>query len=398
LSEFTGFVIILASGLFFSEVFKRLHLPYVVALIIAGIVIGPLGLSLIELTPAILFLGSIGAVFVMFMAGMEVRTELLKRIRKKLVLLVLLNGGIPAIVGFSIVFLFGYEIITAMIVATIFISSSIAIIIPTLEEKNMLSSDIGSIIIGATIIEDLGSLFLLSIILQTSDPTTFIPLPVFVVIVALSALFLKWLLPRFENWFFAKKPRGRFEEEFQFVLIVTIAVTVFFDFLGVHAIVAGFLVGLILSESIKNRKIESKLHAISYGLFIPIFLLEIGIETDLTVLLNASGTVFLIVAIIVGLIISKLLSGYFAGRLIGFQKRNNILIGAASIPQLSTSLAVAFTALELGFIDSSLQVSIVLLSMITVLIAPLLIGFLILPEKVSGESYSTATKDLGSKD
>ena len=398
MSEFTGFVIILASGLFFSEVFKRLHLPYVVALIIAGIVIGPLGLSLIELTPAILFLGSIGAVFVMFMAGMEVRTELLKRIRKKLVLLVLLNGGIPAIVGFSIVFLFGYEIITAMIVATIFISSSIAIIIPTLEEKNMLSSDIGSIIIGATIIEDLGSLFLLSIILQTSDPTTFIPLPVFVVIVALSALFLKWLLPRFENWFFAKKPRGRFEEEFQFVLIVTIAVTVFFDFLGVHAIVAGFLVGLILSESIKNRKIESKLHAISYGLFIPIFLLEIGIETDLTVLLNASGTVFLIVAIIVGLIISKLLSGYFAGRLIGFQKRNNILIGAASIPQLSTSLAVAFTALELGFIDSSLQVSIVLLSMITVLIAPLLIGFLILPEKVSGESYSTATKDLGSKD
>ena len=397
MSEFTGFVIILASGLFFSEVFKRLHLPYVVALIIAGIVIGPLGLSLIELTPSIIFLGSVGAVFVMFMAGMEVRTELLKRIRKKLVLLVLLNGGIPAIVGFSIVFLFGYEIITAMIVATIFISSSIAIIIPTLEEKNMLSSDIGSVIIGATIIEDLGSLFLLSIILQSSDPTTFLPLPVFVVIVAISALFLKWLLPRFENWFFAKKFRGRFEEEFQFVLIVTIAVTVFFDFLGVHAIVAGFLVGLILSESIKNRKIESKLHAISYGLFIPIFLLEIGIETDLTVLLNAGGTVFLMITIIVGLITSKLLSGYFAGRLIGFQKRNNILIGAASIPQLSTSLAVAFTALELGFIDSSLQVSIVLLSMITVLIAPLLIGFLILPKKVSAESDSTATKDLESK-
>lgn len=179
----------------------------------------------------------------------------------------------------------------------------------------------------------------------------------------------------------------KFEEEFQFILIVTIAVTIFFEFLGVHAIVAGFLVGLILSESIKSHKIESKLHAISYGLFIPIFLLEIGIETDLTVLLNVSGAIFLMIAVIVGLIASKLLSGYFAGRFIGFEKRKSILIGAASTPQLSTSLAVAFTAVELGFIDSSLQVSIVMLSIITVLIAPLLIGFLI-PQNNAEQVYT----------
>ena len=104
LSEYTGFVIILASGLFFSEFFKRLRLPYVVALIIAGIAIGPLGLNIIQLTPPIIFLGSVGAVFVMFMAGMEVRTTLLNRMKKKLLVLVLINGGIPAIVGFSIAF------------------------------------------------------------------------------------------------------------------------------------------------------------------------------------------------------------------------------------------------------------------------------------------------------
>ena len=393
MSEYTGFVIILASGLFFSEFFKRLRLPYVVALIVAGIAIGPLGLNLIELTPPIIFLGSVGAVFVMFMAGMEVRTDLLIRMKKKLVVLVLMNGGIPAIVGFFIAFLFGYEILTSMIVATIFISSSIAVIIPTLEEKNVLSSDIGSVIIGAVIIEDIASLFLLSIILQSNDPTTFLPLPIFIVVVALSALFLKWLLPRFENWFFTEKNRGRFEEEFQFVLIVTIAVTVFFEFIGVHAIVAGFLVGLILAESIKNHKIENKLHAISYGLFIPIFLLEIGIETDLTVLFDVSGATFLVIAIIVGLIVSKLLSGYFAGRLIGFRNRNSVLIGAASMPQLSTSLAVAFTALELGFIDSSLQVSIVLLSITTVLISPLLIGLIFIPRK-RHPSPTTETENL----
>jgi len=57
MNEFVVFLVILLAGIFFSELFKRLHLPYVLALIVAGIVIGPLGLNLVELTPSMLFLG-----------------------------------------------------------------------------------------------------------------------------------------------------------------------------------------------------------------------------------------------------------------------------------------------------------------------------------------------------
>lgn len=376
MSESIGFLVILASGLFFSEFFKRLHLPYVVALIIAGIVIGPLGLDIIELTPSILFLGSMGAIFLMFMAGMEARTDVLAQMRKKLAILVLMNGTIPGIVGFSVTFLFGYELLTAIIVGTIFISSSIAVIIPTLEEKNMISTDVGAVIIGAVILEDLGSLFFLAAVLQTTDPTTMLPLPLLIIAVALSVLVLKILLPKIERWFFKRRERRKFEGELQFVLIATVAVAVYFEFLGMHAIVAGFLVGLILSESIKHHQIKSKLHAISYGIFIPIFFLETGIKTDLTVFFRVPDAMYLMGAIIGGSIASKLLSGYVAGRLIGFPKRTSLLIGTASTPQLSTSLAVAFIALELGLFDSSLQVSIVILSMITVLLAPVMIGLL----------------------
>jgi len=376
LSDYLAFVIVLASGLFFSEVFKRFNLPYVVALIVAGIIIGPLGLDIIEMTPSILFLGSIGAVFLMFMAGMEVRTDILAKMEKKLVILVLMNGAIPALVGFIVSFIFGYETLTAIIVGTIFISSSIAVIIPSLEEKNLISTDIGAVIVGAAIVEDLGSLFLLSIVLQTADPTTALPLPLFITLVVISVVGLKSILPKIEAEFFKRKARKGFEEELQFIFIITIAVVVYFEFLGVHAIVAGFLVGLILSDSIKHNRIESKLHALSYGLFIPIFFLETGIETDLTVFLKVGDAMILTAAITGGLIASKLLSGYVAGRLIGFSGKKSFLIGAASIPQLSTSLVVAFTALELGLLDPSLQVSIVVLSMVTVLLAPFIVGFL----------------------
>jgi Kef-type K+ transport system membrane component KefB len=376
LNDFIVFLIILASGVFFSEVFKRLHLPYVVSLLAAGIIVGPLGLDIIELTPAMLFLGSVGAVFLMFMAGMEVRTDILAKMEKKLAILAIMNGGIPAIVGFIAAFLFGYEILTAIIVGTIFISSSIAVIIPSLEEKRLISTEVGAVIIGAAIVEDLGSLILLSIVLQTADPTATLPLPLFIILVVLSIVGLKKFLPKIEEWFFKRRARAGFEEKLQFIFIVLIAVAVYFELLGMHAIVAGFLVGLTLSDSAKHKRIESKLHAISYGVFIPVFFLEVGMETDLTAFIQVGNTLMLTVVITGGLIASKFLSGYIAGRLIGFPRMKSLLIGSASIPQLSTSLVVAFTALELGLMDPSLQVSIVFLSVVTVLLAPFIVGYL----------------------
>lgn len=81
--------------------------------------------------------------------------------------------------------------------------------------------------------------------------------------------------------YFEKRPKDQFEAELQFIFIVLIAVAVYFELLGMHSIIAGFLVGLTLSDSVKHRIVASKLQAISYGLFIPIFFLVTGAETDL---------------------------------------------------------------------------------------------------------------------
>jgi Kef-type K+ transport system membrane component KefB len=376
LNEYVIFLIILASGLFFSEVFKRLHLPYVVALIAAGIFIGPLGLDIVELTPPMEFLGSLGAVFLMFMAGMEVRTDILAQNKKKLMIVALINGGIPALLGFAVTLFFGYDTFASMLIGTIFISSSIAVIIPSLEEKGVMETDIGTLIVGAVMIEDIGSLFILSLLLQTADPTSTLPLPAFIAVIVISIILLKSILPRLETEFFKKIARAGFEEKLQFVFVLLVAVAVYFELLGMHAIVAGFLVGLILSGTIRQEHVETKLHALSYGIFIPVFFLTVGVETDLTVFQKAGDALILTLAITGGLITSKVLSGYLAGHLLGFKGKKNLLVGFASVPQLSTSLAVAFTALELGLLDSSLQVGIVFLSIVTVLIAPFIVGSL----------------------
>lgn len=376
MSEYIIFLIILASGLFFSEIFKRLHLPYVIALIAAGIFVGPLGFNIVNLTPSIEFLGSLGAVFLMFMAGLEIKTDVLAKNKKKLTMAALINGGFPAVIGFLITLYFGYNLLASLLIGTIFVSSSIAVIVPSLEEKGLLSSDIGSIIVGTIMIEDVGSLFILSILLQTADPTAVIPLPAFVTIVVFSILGLKSILPRIETVFFRWRAREGFEEKLQFVFITLVAVAVYFELLGMHAIIAGFLVGLILSESIRHEHIEKKLHTISYGIFIPLFFIIVGLETDLTAFQKAGDTYLLTIALTGTLIATKFFSGYLAGYLAGYKRVENALVGFSSIPQLSTSLAVVFTAYELGLLDSSLQVSIVLISIITVLISSFAVGLI----------------------
>ena len=99
--ELLSFFIILASGLVFSELFRRLHLPYVTALILAGILIGPYFLDLMEIDGTIAFLGSIGAVFLMFIAGAEVKIESFKDIGKSIFILAMFNGLIPFMFGYG---------------------------------------------------------------------------------------------------------------------------------------------------------------------------------------------------------------------------------------------------------------------------------------------------------
>jgi len=376
------FFVVLLAGLLFSEIFKRLHLPYVNALILAGILIGPFLLNLIEIDETVTFLGSIGVVFLMFIAGSEVKIESLKNIGKNIIVLSALNGIVPFITGFSIGLLFGYDYFTCIVLGTIFVSSSIAVIIPSLESNRLLDTKIGRTIISATVFEDIGSLILLAVILQSFTRQTPLPLPVYVPTIILLIVALKVIIPEIQKKYYRKKKgKDLFESELRFVLVTLIATVLLFELLGMHSIIAGFVIGILLGEAITGR-IEEKIRTISYGIFIPTFFLIIGMRTDLSVFLSVTS-VMLTLSVVAGLVASKIASGWVAGRLIKFSSEESLLIGVTTIPQLSTTLAAAFAALQFGLLDQELITSLVMLSIVTTFIAPLTIKFIVSRRKVS---------------
>ena len=364
------FLALLASVLF-ATAFRRFHLPWVLALISAGVVIGP-GLNLVEVTPTLSFLSEIGLIFLMFMAGLETNVSSFKHFTANIAWLAIPNSLIPFAIGAGIGMAFGFDLIAALLLGAIFMSSSIAVIIPTLEATGLITRKLGRSIVAATIVADVASLVVLSILLQSVDPVTALPLPSFygLLLVILAAFWfglpkLRALVPQ------RRDERDLFESEVRIIVALLIGVVVTFEFLGLHPIIAGFFTGLVLSESITSELLIEKLRTISYGIFIPVFFVVIGLETDVGVFLAGGSVLGLIAAVIGGSILAKLSSGYLGGRLAGFSAHDALVAGVATTPQLSTTLAVVFSAVELELLDPELVTAMVTLSIVTTLIAPL---------------------------
>jgi len=374
MENFLPFFLVIFAGIFFSMFFRRLHLPWVVVLILGGIIIGPHALGIFEPNPTIEFIGQIGLVFLMFMAGMETKLAIFREFKGEIFGLALINATIPFLVGIGIGFLFGYGWIIALLLGIIFVSSSIAVVIPSLEANNLLTTRLGKSIVAITIIQDIASLVMLSILLQIINPVTVLPLPLFYILLFVSLVALRWILPKLQQ-FFSSAVRGTkdlFQQELRVIFAILIGTVISFEVLGLHPIIAGFFAGLVLSGSIKSKILKEKLHTISYGLFIPTFFIIIGTKTNLGIFLESNSAALLIAAIVLGSLLSKFVSGWIGGRLIGFTSSQSLLIGASTIPQLSTTLAVVFAAAALGLLSQELVAAMVILSTVTTFLGPLL--------------------------
>lgn len=373
--QFLPFFIILLAALFFSEVFYKLHIPWVVALVTAGIVIGPFALDIFTPNPTLSFLGEVGLIFLMFMAGLEIRLSTLKDIKWDVAKMSLLNGVIPLLVGFGIGLAFDFSILSSLLLGTIFVSSSIAVVVPSLESAGLMESRLGQTIVASTMVEDILSLILLSILLQTSNPATILPLPILYMLLFSTLVLMRWLLPKI-RWFFyslGSQKKGLFEWEFQEIFVILLGTVIIFELLGLHPIIAGFFAGLVLSESIKSESLKGKLKTISYGFFIPVFFVVAGAETNIGVFGEISGALLLTVVVVLGSMGIKFITGWLGARANHFGFMEGVLAGGATIPQLSTTLAVATAAYALGLLKEELVTAMVILSLITTLIGPIIV-------------------------
>lgn len=374
-------LLVLALTLIIPELFKKFRIPFLSLIIISGAIFGPNALAYVEVNETINFFGFLGMAFLMFMAGLETDINKIYKSKYKISVMAIFNSFIPFLFGMIITKAFGYDWTSSILIGIIFMSSSVAIIVSTLKENKAISKDLSSLILSAIIVTDILSLIALGFILQTSSKITFLPLPLYYALLILSIYLLLRIVPIISKNLIRKRffHDYGFERRLRFVIIVLVAVVAYFSFLGTHPILASFLAGLSLSGAViyeKSELLKTKLNAIGYGLFIPVFFFIVGMDIDLKLFSEFNIKNLLMISLIIALIFSKFISAYIAGRIVKLSKRDSALFGSISITQLTTTLAVTYAASSLGLLDSTLTTSIIILAMLTTIIGPILSSYI----------------------
>jgi len=370
---FLLFLIWIAASFFFPAVLRKIQIPWVNAVILAGILLGPYGLGVVYPGEIMEFFATLGLVFLMFTAGLDTKLSALKKAGKNVAYFAIWNFLIPFTTGFFIGILLRLDAFASLILGTCFSSSSIGVIIVTIRELEI-KSRIKSTIISAMFIEDVSSLILLAVFLHAIKPVSAIPLPLFPVAIFFFLVIVFYLIPKLQKLLLQWGPKkDAFGGQLRSVFITLSLVALMAERIGVHAMVGGFLAGLILSDMLgKRRKLRENVFALSYGFLIPIFLLNLGMTTNLETLFVPQDAV-LACLIITSLIISKVVSGFLGARLAKFPLRVSFGMGVMTIPQMSTTLATASIAAAYGIFSEGLLAALVVLSIVTITIAPFLI-------------------------
>ena len=365
------FFIILSIIFIVPNLLKKFNIPAITSIMIAGIIIGPYGLNILQLDETLKVIADFGAIMLMFLAGLEVDNETLKEEFKNSIVLSLFSLVIPGIGGYLIGQYLGLGFIGSLLYAVIFASHSVAIVYSLLEELKMDKTRLGTIILSSTITVDLFTLLLLSVVIKlgvSGGEVGMFLLEAFVYIVIL-LLAIPYL---------SKHILGIFEklhaQRIHYILFIIFIAVIVGELIGIHPIVGAFICGIAVSEALTKEEhdelLNKNLNAIGYGFFIPIFFLVLGMETNVGVIFDLNNLELLLITL-VSAIALKFISGYVALRILGFDRIKNTIGGLLTVPKISASLVAASVGRELGIISDDVFVAIVALSIVTAMITPI---------------------------
>ena len=292
-----GVGILLAAAIMMGELFSRIHLPVVLGQLIAGMIIGPFALgafllhpntgeSILQIGPELKTLGEIGAIVILFMAGLEMTPKEFLRGGKASFTVGALGVVVPFIAGFIVFQNFGFDALQAMMIATALTATSIAISIQVLKEFNKIKSPEARLIIAAAVVDDILAIAVLSVVasfggadaLDTVDliDVTFTILKVlgFFAAILIVAIFVIPKVMTTRLW----KSTGSIEGIATASFLVAAAIA---GSLGLSPIVGAFAVGKALSATAVLQKVEKFASRIGL-IFAPLFFAIIGAQVNFT--------------------------------------------------------------------------------------------------------------------
>jgi Kef-type K+ transport system membrane component KefB len=362
---------------FLLGLFPGLRLPSVVLEIVAGIVIGPSILGLVEIDQSIEVIALIGLGFVLFLAGLEIEFDKLRgRVLRLTALGFALSFAIALVVAFGLKASGLVE--TPLLIAIILCATSLGVLIPVLKDAGEISTTFGQLIIGAATIADFGAIILLSLFFSGEGGvgSTLLLLGG----LALLAIVVYLTVRGAESSMRIRSDLVRLQDttaqiRVRAAIVLFVGFAAIAETLGLEVILGSFIAGVILSlldrdEVMTHPDFRRKLEAMGFGFFIPVFFVASGVRFDLDALLADASNLVMLPIFLAALVLVRGLPALLYRRLLDGRR----VVVAAMMQATSLPFIVAATAIgiELGLVDAAESAALIGAGLLSVLIFPLL--------------------------
>lgn len=325
------FFVVLFIILIAPIVMGKLRIPHIIGMVLAGIVIGPYGLNILERDSSFELFGRVGLLYIMFLAGIEMDMEGLKKDLGKVTVFGLLTCFVPFILTYlSCVWYLGYPSLASLLLGCIMASNTL-VAYPIVVRYGLQRSTVTTLSVGASMLSLLIALVVTAALVgsMSGDTGTLFWVMFFVKFVVW-CIAMTWLIRHMTRWFLRRYSDSVMQ--YIFVLAVMFISAATCELIGLEGILGAFVSGLVLNRFIPNiSPLMNRIEFIGNAIFIPYFLIGVGMLINAGLLLEGGNTILVVACIgifgTLGKAIAAFLTSFFFHRSV---HEGNLMFGMTS--------------------------------------------------------------------
>ncbi|MDP3471892.1 MAG: cation:proton antiporter [Algoriphagus sp.] len=327
--------------LFAPIILNKFKIPQLIGLIIAGAVIGPNGINLLERDSSVVLFGTVGLLYIMFLAGLEIDLADFKKNSKKSLIFGMLTFLIPMTLGtLTGLYVLNFPLNTSVLLASMFASHTL-IAYPIISKLGVTKNKAVNITVGGTMITDTLALLVLAVIVGMTkgeiNSEFWIRL---IVSFSIFASVVWFVFPILGRWFFTKNSDNI--SQYIFVLGMVFLAAFLAEAAGIEAIIGAFLAGLALNRLIPHTSaLMNRIEFVGNALFIPFFLIGVGMLIDFRVFFIGWETITVALIMTVVATLAKFLAAFLTQKAFNFSvAQRNVIFGLSNAQAAATLAAV----------------------------------------------------------
>jgi Kef-type K+ transport system membrane component KefB len=349
---------------------KLIKAPAIVGFIISGIVIGPHGVNLLKKNSVVELFFTIGLLYIMFLAGVEMDLTEFKTKKHKSYVFGALTFFIPIIIGFPVCYyLLGYSFLTSTLTSSMFATHTL-VAYPIVSRYGIAKNEAVAVAVGGTIITDTAVLIILAIIMKANDGQLNIAFWVTLIASLLVfTLIMFTIVPKVAKWFLNINATDG-KSHYVFVLAVIFFAGFLSQLAGVEPIIGAFVAGLALNKLIPPKSIlMNRVDFVGNAVFIPIFLISVGMLVDLRVLLKGPQALIVAFCLTVVALIGKWVAAIITQKTFKYTPVQGRLIFGLSASHAAATLAIILVGFKAHLIDENILNGTIILILVTCVVA-----------------------------